>query len=87
MIEQTLGDQPIESKYRELMKSMADYIDRFFNGPNPKPRKTGFVLLTFDIGKQNRCNYISNCNCDDVVVLLREQLRRFEGAPDIEGHA
>jgi hypothetical protein len=81
MTEQTLGDQPIERQYREMMNSLAHYIDRFFNGPNPKPRKTGFVLMTFEFGEHNRCNYISNANRDDIVVLLREQLRRFEGSP------
>lgn len=33
------------------------------------------------------CNYISNAVRDDVVVLLKEQLARFEGSPDVTGHA
>lgn len=84
-LQQTLGDAP---KYREQMNSMAQYLDRFFNGPDPGPdRKTGFVLLTFAFGDQGRCNYISNAVRDDVVVLLKEQLARFEGSPDVTGHA
>jgi hypothetical protein len=83
-----LGDAPIEQKYRETMKGLAGFIDGFFNGPTEdRPRKTGFVLLTFDFGDSGRCNYISNAHRDDVVVLLREQLRRFEGSPDVTGRA
>lgn len=81
-----LGDAPIESKYRELMRSLAQYLDRFFNGPDDMPRKTGFILLAFDFGDTGRCNYISNANRADVVVLLKEQLARFEGTPDVVGH-
>lgn len=95
MSEHTLGDAPIESKYRELMNDLAYHIDRLFNGlPTADAdgtlrmdRKTGFVLLTFDLGDDaRRCNYISNAKREDIVVLLREQLRRFEGAPDVTGH-
>lgn len=88
--EERLGDQPIEPHYREQMNSMAQYLDRFFNGPAvdaPGGRKTGFVLMTFAFGEQGRCNYISNANREDIVILLKEQIRRFEGAPDVTGHA
>jgi hypothetical protein len=83
-----MPNAPIEQKYRATMKALAGFIDGFFNGPaKGRPRKTGFVLLTFDFGDSRRCNYISNARREDVVVLLREQLRRFEGSPDAEGHA
>jgi hypothetical protein len=82
----TLGDRPIESKYREQMNSLAQYLDRFFNGPELS-RKTGFILMTFEFGDKGRCNYISNAVRDDVVVLLKEQLARFEGQPEISGRA
>jgi hypothetical protein len=96
--QQTLGDAPIETDYREQMNSMAQYLDRFFNGPAPDApggRKTGFVLLVFPLDDHaGRCNYISNGRREDVVVLLRdvvvllrEQLARFEGSPDVSGHA
>jgi hypothetical protein len=88
---QTLGDAPIEADYREMMNSMAQYLDRFFNGPAPDApggRKTGFVLLVFPLNDhEGRCNYISNGRREDVVVLLKEQLARFEGSPDVTGHA
>jgi hypothetical protein len=36
---------------------------------------------------RQRCNYISNGRREDVVVLLKEQLARFEGSPDVTGRA
>lgn len=87
-VKQTLGDKPIESQYREQMNNMAQYLDRFFNGPEPRDRATGFVLLVFPLNDhEGRCNYLSNGRREDVVTLLREQLARFEGAPDVTGHA
>jgi hypothetical protein len=84
----TLGDAPIEQKYQEQMKGLARAIDEAFNGKTKgHDRKTGFVLLTFDFGDKGRCNYISNADRKDVIVLLKEQLARFEGAPDASGHA
>jgi hypothetical protein len=85
-VKQTLGDAPIEQQYREQMNSMAQYIDRYFNGPDRK-KTTGFVLMTFAFGGEGRCNYISNARREDVVVALKEQLARFEGSPDVTGHA
>jgi hypothetical protein len=86
-----LGDAPIEADYREQMNSMGQYLDRFFNGPAPDApggRKNGFVLLVFPLDDHaGRCNYISNGRREDVVVLLKEQLARFEGSPDVTGHA
>lgn len=83
-----LGDEPIERRYRAEMNNMAQYLDRFFNGPDPIKKETGFVLLVFPLDNHDgRCNYISNGRREDVVVLLREQLRRFEGAPDVSGRA
>lgn len=83
-----IGDGPIEPKYRELMNELARGVDRTLNGPHPLPRETGFVLLVFPFeGHEGRCNYISNAKREDIVVLLKEQLRRFEGAPDVKGTA
>ena len=48
----------------------------------------GFCLMVFPLEDfDGRCNYISNANRDDVVTLLKEQLARFEGQADVEGHA
>jgi hypothetical protein len=87
--EERLGDQPIEAGYREKMNAVARAIDELFNG-NAKgdKRDVGFVLLVFPFGeKEGRCNYISNgADRRDVVTLMKEQIKRFEGQPDIEGH-
>jgi hypothetical protein len=76
-------------KYAAGMKKIARAIDEAFNGPRIKEgeRKTGFVLLVFDFGDTGRCNYMSNAQRDDVVLLLKEQLARFEGQPEMKGHA
>ncbi len=84
-----LGDAPIEKRYRKHMRRLAKRLNREFNGALPRGRRhTGFVMLVFPFNDHDgRCNYASNASREDVVVLLREQLRRFEGAPDDEGHA
>jgi hypothetical protein len=33
------------------------------------------------------CNYISNARREDVIMLLKEQLARFEGQPEVSGRA
>jgi hypothetical protein len=61
-----------------------------FNGDKRGPdRDVGFVLLVFPFGeKEGRCNYISNgADRKDIVTLFKEQIKRFEGQPDVTGHA
>jgi hypothetical protein len=88
VIKHTLGDKPIEQQYRDVMNDLAKFIDAAFNGPvKGHNRKTGFILMTFAFGGEGRCNYISNARREDVVVALKEQLARFEGSPDVPGHA
>jgi hypothetical protein len=85
-----LGDGPIESEYRAKMTAIVKALDEMFNGPaKGQARQTGFILLVFPFGeKEGRCNYMSNgANRDDVIVLLKEQLARFEGQPDVTGRA
>jgi hypothetical protein len=85
----TVGDAPIEPKFRETMNALARAVDRFLNGDAKEAeRKNGFVLLVFPFGTHGgRCNYISNASREDIVLLLKEQLKRFEGQPDMSGHA
>lgn len=86
----TMGDAPIEQQYAEQMRSVGRTLDMVFNGQVGGPgRKTGFILLVFPFGEQEgRCNYISNgANREDVVVMLKEQIKRFEGQPEVKGHA
>jgi hypothetical protein len=87
--EQGLGDAPIEEQFHDLMNGLAHGIDKMFNGEaTGTDRQVGFVLMAFNFGDgPGRCNYISNADRSDVVILLKEQLARFEGQPDITGTA
>jgi hypothetical protein len=85
-----LGDAPIEPAYRERMNDIARLLDSVFNGDaTGSSRPVGFVLLVFPFGEQGgRANYISNgADRQDVVALFKEQIKRFEGAPDVTGRA
>ena len=96
----TLGDAPIEGRYRAKMQAIAVTLDEFFNGERPdgearlrawmKDRPVGFVLLVFPFGEGDatRCNFISNgVGRNDIVVLMKEMVARFEGQPDVKGRA
>ena len=77
-----LGDAPIEPGYQRMMNDIAHALDTAFNGDTTgDDRRTGFVLLVFPYGSdEGRCNYISNgADRRDVVKLMREQIKRFEG--------
>ena len=85
-----LGDAPIEEKYRAQMQELARRLDQAFNGDDKgNARKVGFVLMVFPYGATDgRCNYISNgANRRDVVVMMKEQIARFEGQPEMKGTA
>ncbi len=72
------------------MTALVQSLDEVFNGQVGGPgRKTGFILLVFPFGEtEGRCNYVSNgANREDVIVMLKEQIKRFEGQPDVKGHA
>lgn len=74
----------IDPKFEKLMNDIAKALDKGFNGEGP--RKTGFALLVFELDnfQGGRFNWISNANRDDVVVLLKEAIAKFEGnAPTI----
>jgi len=87
--EQRIGDAPVERQYVESMKQVARMIDAVFNeGATGDERTTGFILMVFPFeGHEGRCNYMSNAERKDVVTMLKEQIKRFEGQPDITGHA
>lgn len=84
-----IGDAPIESRHREQMQAIAEVLDETFNGTlQGKDRKVGFVLLVFPFsGNDGRANYISNAERKDIVVMLKEQIARFEGQPEMSGRA
>jgi hypothetical protein len=86
----TLGDAPIENEYLEKMNAVARALDELFNGEKRgKAREVGFVLLVFPFGeKEGRCNYISNgADRRDIVTMMKEQIKRFEGQPEMSGRA
>ncbi|HEY2242727.1 MAG TPA: hypothetical protein VGH47_00715 [Xanthobacteraceae bacterium] len=83
-----LGDAPIEPEYVEQMTRVARAIDGMFNGgAKGKDRKVGFVLLVFPFDNhEGRANYMSNgADRRDIVTLFKEQIKRFEGQPDMTG--
>jgi hypothetical protein len=84
---QTLGDGPIDPRYIKKMKAMASALDDFLN-EGQQERRIGFVVIMFEFGEgPGRANYISNAQRSDVVTLLKEQIARFEGQPEIKGSA
>jgi len=84
---QRLGDALIEAKFRSMMNDLGRFIDKVINGEE-KPPKNGFILVMFPFeGHEGRCNYISNAKREDVVIMLKEQVKRFEGQPEMKGHA
>ena len=85
-----LGDALIQPEYREQMVGVARALDEAFNGEaRGDDRKVGFVLLVFPFGSgEGRCNYISNgASRRDIVTMMKEQIARFEGQPEMEGRA
>lgn len=71
------------------MNALARGIDDILNGDDcsPEKKQNGFVLLCFPIeGHGGRCNYISNSKREDIVIMLKEQLARLEGQPEVVGH-
>jgi hypothetical protein len=86
-----LGDAPIDEAYRVKMQELAKAVDLYFNGDaQGTDRQTGFVLLVFPFGstETGRCNFISNgADRRDIVVLMKEMIARFEGQPEMKGHA
>jgi hypothetical protein len=90
MSEYQYGDAPVESQYIEQMKAVMRAIDEVFNGSRKgKDKKTAVVLMIFPYGEgPGRCNYMSNgVDRRDMITLMKEQIARFEGQPEIEGHA
>ena len=86
-----LGDGPIEGQYKEQMIRVMNAVDQVFNGDaKGKDRKVGVLMLVFPFGEveDGRCNYLSNgADRKDVVVLMKEQIARFEGQPEMKGTA
>jgi hypothetical protein len=87
MKDHNIGDAPIQEEYRELMNELAHFIDTYFNEDRHN-KKVGFCLMVFPFeGFNGRANYISNAQRSDIVTLLKEQIKRFEGMADQTGRA
>lgn len=85
-----LGDQPVQAEYYDHMKTVAQVVDKIFNGDaKGDDRAIGFVLMVFPFGdRDGRCNYLSNgADRADVVTLMKEMIARFEGQPELKGEA
>jgi hypothetical protein len=83
-----LGDGPIEPAFEAQMNGLATALDQVFNGDlRGEGRKVGFCLMVFNFGDTGRANYISNAHRADVITMLKEQLARFEGQPEMKGNA
>ena len=85
-----LGDKPIEPSLHADMNALARFTDEYLNeGLTGNGRRNGFVILVFPFGDcDGRCNFISNgADRNDVVVLMKEMIARFEGQPEVVGHA
>ena len=82
-------DEQVEPALRERMNKLATLIDQALNeGAKRGHGRYGFCMMVFPFdGFDGRCNYISNADRADVVTLLKEQLARFSGQPEITGHA
>ena len=80
MDKKQLGDQPIEQKYADQMRAIAQTLDEVFNGDKKgREREVGFCLMVFPLNKfVGRANYVSNADRDGVIELLKAQLKKFE---------
>lgn len=85
-----LGDAPIEARHHREMNEVAAGLDKIFNGEKTgAARDIGFVLLVFPFGATDgRCNYISNgADRKDIIIMMKEQIARFEGQAEVSGRA
>jgi hypothetical protein len=75
--EDDMSDMPI---HRATMSAAAHALDEVFNGKT-EDRKVGFVLLAFEVGKEEKVTvyYISNCtDRKDAIAAMKAQIKRFE---------
>jgi hypothetical protein len=80
--------EPISHQFRDQMNAIAQVLDEAFNGTE-RPKKNAFVLLLapFDGPEGARTNYISNGRREDILVMMKEVIARFEGQPEQKGTA
>jgi hypothetical protein len=78
-----------QERERSQMTNLARGLDEILNrDKHGEDRTVGFVLLVFELGDHGgECNYVSNAERDDIRVLLKELVARFEGQAFNEGNA
>jgi hypothetical protein len=95
-----VGEQ-IDDAYRSEMRDLVISLDLHFNGDaarkrrgEPDRREVGFVLLVFPFEEsvvdlmEMPCSCVSNgVDQDDIIVMFKALLARFEGQPSAPGHA
>lgn len=74
---------------REQMARVADALDELFNGDRAgEERTTGFLLMVWPFGEEPAdCQFVTNCERQSVVVLMKEMAARLSGQPEVEGNA
>jgi len=65
-----MPDAPIPEDLRETMNDIGRTLDKTINAFVDRPM--GFILLAFDIGDAGTTSYISNCDREDCVKLMKE---------------
>lgn len=79
-------DNKISDRHYREMNAIASALDETLNESGAK--KVCFVLLVTEFNQMaGRVNYISNGRREDIVVMLKEVLARFEGQPEQSGTA
>lgn len=90
-LEQRLGDAPVEEQYHAQMTAIMQALDEYLNGPKGPGyvKRNGIVIMMFPFENfDGRCNYMSNgADRQDIVTLMKEMIRRFEGQPEMSGRA
>jgi hypothetical protein len=84
MAREPYPDEIVDPAYRAMLTGVARAIDEMLNGKNHEnPKQHGFIIAMFALGDTSRFNYMSNCNREDIVTLLKEMTARFEGMPEV----
>ena len=74
-----------EEQYVKQMKAVMDVLDKIFNAKVSRT-KTGVVLMVHNDGEGPI--FMSNgANRDDIVMLMKEMIARFEGMPEMLGRS
>lgn len=85
-------NEPLNIKLHDDMTALAQALDELLNAGKTVEGASGFVMLVFPFANLEkgdmRCNYISNVGDRKAIAcVLRELIARFEGQPNVKGHA